>query len=56
MKKILLAFAIGSVLLLAGCKDSAIKKAQDLMSNGDYKSAVEVLEPYANDETAALIL
>lgn len=56
MKKILLAFAIGSVLLLAGCKDSAIKKAQNLMSNGDYKSAVEVLEPYADDETAAPIL
>lgn len=56
MKKIMLACVIGSVLLLTGCKDSAIKKAQDLISNGDYKAAVEVLEQYADDETAAPIL
>lgn len=56
MKKILLACVIGSVLLLTGCKDSAVKKAQDLMSNGDYSSAVEILEQYAGDENAAALL
>lgn len=56
MKKILLACVIGSVLLLTGCKDSALKKAQDLISNGDYQAAVEILEKYADDENAAALL
>lgn len=56
MKKLLLACVIGSVLLLTGCKDSAIKKAQDLISNGDYQAAVEILEKYADDENAAALL
>lgn len=56
MKKLLFACMLGGVLLLAGCKDSAIKNAQDLIANGDYKAAVEVLEKYSGDETAVPIL
>ncbi len=56
MKKYLFAVIIGSVLLLTGCKDSDINKAQDMISNGDYKSAVEILEKHSDDETAAPLL
>lgn len=56
MKKFLFACVVGSVLLLSGCKSAAIEKAQELISNGNYSSAVEILEPYADDENAASLL
>lgn len=56
MKKIIWAGVLGCVLLLTGCKGSELEKAKSMMSQGDYGSAIEILEGYANDDAAAPLL